>query len=62
MIFIRCDKCKSEINEASQVRFITKSEKIMMDNSISTSNETITDEIHLCPSCVNKLFNEWMKI
>jgi len=27
MILIKCDKCKSEINEASQIRFITKVEK-----------------------------------
>ena len=60
MILIRCDKCKAEINEASQIRFITRAEKIINDNSISTSNETITDEIHLCPTCVDKLFKEWM--
>ena len=60
MILIRCDKCKAEINEASVIRFITKAEKIMGDNSISTSNKTITDEIHLCPTCADKLFKEWM--
>lgn len=60
MILIRCDKCKAETNEASQIRFITKVEKIMRDNSISTSNEQITGEIHLCPTCIKKLFNEWM--
>ena len=61
MILIRCDKCKAEINEASVIRFITKVEKIMGDNSISTSDKTITDEIHLCPTCVNKLFKEWVE-
>lgn len=60
MILIRCDKCKVEVNEASQIRFIVKGEKIMRDNSISTFNEAITDEIHLCSTCVNKLFKEWM--
>lgn len=60
MILIRCDKCKAEINEASVIRFITNVEKIMGDNSISTSDKTITDEIHLCSTCVNKLFKEWM--
>lgn len=60
MIYIKCDKCNAEINEASQIRFVTRVEKIMRDNSILTSNETITDEIHLCPTCVKKLFNEWM--
>lgn len=34
MILIRCDKCKVEVNEASQIRFITRTEKIMRDNSI----------------------------
>ena len=60
MFLIRCDKCKAEVNEASVIRFITTTEKIMEDNSISTSNETITDGIHLCPTCTDKLFKEWM--
>lgn len=60
MILIRCDKCKAETNEASVIKFITTTEKIMGDNSISTSNKTITDGIHLCPTCIKKLFNEWM--
>jgi len=62
MIYIKCDKCKLEINEAFQVRFITKNEKITKQSTISTCNETITDEIHLCATCINKLFKEWMVI
>jgi len=40
---------------------LQKLKKITRDNSISTSNESITDEIHLCATCVNKLFKEWME-
>lgn len=60
MICIKCDKCGAEINDCSQVRFITRREKVFCNNSLSYSDEETTGEIHLCPTCVKKLFDEWM--
>lgn len=60
MICIKCDKCGEEIKDCSQVRFLTKREKVLDNYSLCYSDEEITGEIHLCPTCVKKLFNEWM--
>lgn len=61
MICIKCDKCGAEIKDCFKVRFLTKREKVLDNDSLSYSDEKITDEIHLCPVCVKKLFDEWME-
>ena len=62
MLLIKCDKCGKETKECSQIKFVSRREKIREDGSLVYTNEVTTNTRELCPSCVNKLLKEWMEI